>query len=54
MTATAWDRFVETRERYRGEIERLQKAMPELRVIQQKLVDARTPSYQVSTFTSAA
>ena len=49
MTATAWDRFVETRERYRGEIERLQKAMPELRAIQQRLVDARTPSYQVET-----
>ena len=49
MTPAVWNRFVETRERYRAEIERLQKTLPKLQATLQKFVDGRTPSYQVET-----
>ena len=49
MNAVAWDRFVEVRKRFRGEIERMQKGLPELRALLQKFVDGRSPSYPVET-----
>jgi len=49
MNPSAWNKFVEVREYYRGEIERMQRSLPELRAVQQKLVDGRSPSYAVET-----
>ncbi|MCL2193176.1 MAG: hypothetical protein FWB78_07260 [Treponema sp.] len=49
MNSTIWDRFAKTREYYRNEIERMWKNLPELQAIQQKLVDSRSPTYQVET-----
>jgi len=49
MTPTAWESFVKTREAYRSKVEQLEKSLPELQAILQKLVDSRTPSYRVDT-----
>jgi len=49
MKTAAWNRFVETRERYRREIARMDRALPGLLSLQQKLVDGRSPSYAVET-----
>jgi len=49
MKAATWNRFVKAREHYRNEIKRMQRALPELRAVQQKLIDGRSPSYQVET-----
>jgi hypothetical protein len=49
MTDTAWDQFVKVRTRYRSEIKKMLRKMPELQLVQQKLVDSRSPSYMVET-----
>ena len=49
MNAATWNSFVKTREYYRSEIERMQRELPELQAMQQRLVDGRSPSYQVET-----
>jgi hypothetical protein len=49
MTRAAWNRFIKAREHYRDGLEKLNRDLPELRVLQQKLVDNRRPSYQVET-----
>ena len=49
MKSTAWESFVKTRERYRDEIARLQKSLPGLQAVVQKLVDGHSPSYRVET-----
>ena len=49
MNSATWKRFVKARERYREEIERLNRALPKLAAVQQQLVDERSPSYRVET-----
>ena len=49
MTSEAWELFVKARNRYRSEIKRIIRRMPELQSIQQRLVDSRSPSYVVET-----
>ena len=45
----AWNGFVQARDRYRREIARLGRRLPELQSLQQKFVDSRSPSYAVET-----
>jgi hypothetical protein len=49
MTRAAWNRFIKAREHYRKELEKLNRSLPELRSLQQRLVDNRSPSYTVET-----
>jgi hypothetical protein len=49
MTRAAWNHFIKTREHYRKELERLNRDLPELKLLQQRLVDNRRPSYTVET-----
>jgi hypothetical protein len=49
MTRAAWNRFIKAREQYRDGLERLNRELPELRALQQRLVDNRSPSYPVET-----
>ena len=44
-----WDRFVAARERYRRELEKLRKRLPQLRALQQSFVDGRSQTYTVET-----
>ena len=41
MTAASWDAFRRIREEYRAEVARIAAELPELRALQQRLVDAR-------------
>jgi len=49
MKPAAWDRFAQTRERYRREIQKMLRKLPQLPAVQQELVNARSPSYAVET-----
>jgi hypothetical protein len=49
MNPVAWKSFVKAKERFRKEVARLERSLPELGAYQQKLVDDRTPSYTVET-----
>ena len=49
MNRSVWNRFIRIRDRYRKEIERICRVLPELPAIQQRLVDSRSPSYPVET-----
>jgi hypothetical protein len=49
MTRSAWNRFIKAREHYRDGLERLNRDLPGLRLLQQRLVDNRSPSYPVET-----
>jgi len=49
MRRAAWNQFEKAREHYRSEIKKLLIKLPELRAIQQKLVNSRSPSYPVET-----
>jgi hypothetical protein len=49
MNPSAWKQFVKARERFQKEVERLERSLPELGAVQQKLVDNRSPSYTVET-----
>ena len=49
MKKTAWDGFVKARDRYRREIGRLRRQLPELHSLQQRFVNERNPSYSVET-----
>jgi len=49
MTRAAWNKFIKARERYREGLEKLRRGLPELRSLQQRLVDNRSPSYTVET-----
>jgi hypothetical protein len=49
MTRAAWNRFKKAREHYRDGLERLDRDLPGLRDLQQKLVNSRSPSYTVET-----
>jgi hypothetical protein len=49
MNPAAWKQFSKARTHYRAEIEKLILEMPKLKVIQQKLINGRTPSYTVET-----
>jgi hypothetical protein len=49
MTHAAWNRFIKAREHYRDGLEKLNREMPGLRLLQQRLVDNRRPSYTVET-----
>jgi len=49
MKRAAWNQFEKARDHYRGEIQRLLLKLPELRAVQQKLVNSRSPSYAVDT-----
>jgi hypothetical protein len=46
---TAWSQFEKARIRYRGEIKKMLRKMPQLQALQQKLVDSRSPSYIIET-----
>jgi hypothetical protein len=49
MTRSAWAKFIKAREHYREGLERLNRDLPDLRVLQQRLVNNRSPSYTVET-----
>jgi hypothetical protein len=49
MTRAVWNRFIKAREHYRSGVERLRDGLPELRALQQRLVDKRGSSYPVET-----
>ena len=49
MKPAVWNSFVKARERFRKEIKRLERNLPELQALQQELVDNRTPRYTVET-----
>jgi len=49
MTRAAWNRFIKAREHYRDGLENYNRDLPELRLLQQRLVDNRSPSYTVET-----
>jgi len=49
MTRAAWNRFIKAREHYREGLEKLRQGLPELRLLQQRLIDNRSPSYPVET-----
>ena len=49
MKKTAWDNFIKARDRYRREIGRLKRQLPELQSLQQRFVSERSPSYPVET-----
>jgi hypothetical protein len=50
MKAGVWKKFAAARNRYRESVEQLSRSLPNLRQIQQKLVDIRSgPSYTVET-----
>jgi hypothetical protein len=49
MNRAAWNQFVKARNHYRSEIEKLPVKLPELRAVQQKLINSRSPSYTVET-----
>jgi hypothetical protein len=49
MTRAAWNRFIKAKEHYRDGLERLMLDLPELRALQQRLVNNRSPSYTVET-----
>jgi hypothetical protein len=49
MTRAAWNRFIKAREHYRDGLEKLIRDLPELRTLQQRLVDNRGSSYTVET-----
>jgi hypothetical protein len=49
MTRAAWNRFIKAREHYRDELEKLNRGLPGLKLLQQRLVDNRSPSYTVET-----
>ena len=49
MNKKTWTKFVEARDEFRDEVESLRASLPALKALQQKLVDARSPSYQVET-----
>jgi len=49
MTRAVWNRFIKAREHYREEVERLNRELPGLQQLQQRLVDNRSPSYIVET-----
>jgi hypothetical protein len=50
MKAGVWKKFAAARDRYRESVEQLSRSLPNLRQIQQKLVDTRSgPSYTVET-----
>jgi len=49
MKGAVWSQFEKAREHYRSEIEKLLLKLPELRAVQQKLVNSRSPSYLVET-----
>jgi hypothetical protein len=49
MTRAAWNRFIKAREHYRDGLENYSRDLPELRLLQQRLVDNRSPSYPVET-----
>jgi hypothetical protein len=49
MNDATWDLFVKARTRYRNEIKKMLLKLPELQLVQQKLVDSRSPSYIVET-----
>jgi hypothetical protein len=49
MKPAAWSRFTLAREHYRREIKRLLRKLPQLRAVQQELVNSRSPSYTVET-----
>ena len=49
MKCAAWEQFVTAREHYLREIKRLRRSLPELKAVQQRLVDSRSPSYPVQT-----
>jgi hypothetical protein len=49
MNPSAWKRFLKAKERFRKEVDSLERTLPELGAYQQKLVDGRSPSYTVET-----
>jgi len=49
MTRAAWNRFIKAREHCREGLERFNKTLPGLKLLQQGLVDNRSPSYTVET-----
>jgi hypothetical protein len=49
MTKAAWASFSAARERYRAYIAELEAALPQLRTVQQALVDSRGSSFAVDT-----
>ena len=49
MKKAAWDGFVKARERYRSEIGRLNRRLPQLQSLQQRLVNQHNPTYPVET-----
>jgi hypothetical protein len=49
MTRSAWNRFIKAREHYREGLENLNRGLPGLRLLQQKLIDNHSPSYTVET-----
>ena len=49
MTRVQWDGFVKARDRYRREVGKLERRVPELQSLQQRLIDNRSPSYRVDT-----
>ena len=49
MKRTAWDGFAKARDRYRREIARLDRKLPQLQSLQQMLVSSRGDSYLVET-----
>jgi hypothetical protein len=49
MNDVAWNKFVKLRTRYRSEIKKMLRKIPDLLAVQQKLIDNRNPSYAVET-----
>ncbi|MCL2609509.1 MAG: uracil-DNA glycosylase family protein [Treponema sp.] len=49
MTAKSWELFARARESYRAEVARMERELPELRALQQELVDRHLPTYRVET-----
>ena len=49
MTRAAWIRFIKAREHYREGLENYNRDLPGLRLLQQRLVGNRSPSYTVET-----
>ena len=49
MNAASWNLFTKARQNFKKQIEKLNRMMPELQSVQQKLVDGHSPTYTVET-----
>jgi hypothetical protein len=49
MTHAAWKRFIKARDHYRDGLDNYHRELPELRLLQPRLIDNRRPSYTVET-----